>query len=279
MSDNLKEVQDFIGSGLYFPSYTHVNADSSRKGIEKTGKIMAPRIALANGIIPFSGEELWYTFMFRSTHVSVSEYPTYSNHPWQRYLSYGCTGWTPERSRELVDMFTEFMKTRVDERIFSLVDFEFPFDKVDTKIQLEGCIELERNRQEAYREMSPEEQQAIRNPEPDIYVFDEKLDKSIRREMVGREHLRFSHPFVPCEIKLQRYLLGMFTSSDTTQTRDWVEEIAERPIPVASIGSLQTCETLMKGFYGEDFKKGDFYRRVRNDEPFRQDIVAKVMEL
>lgn len=50
------EVVAVESTGIFDFNYTHVSSDTARAGIQKTGKIMAPRVALAHDVVGFSGE-------------------------------------------------------------------------------------------------------------------------------------------------------------------------------------------------------------------------------
>ena len=84
-------------------AYTHATSHTSRRGIEKTKKLMSPRIALAHGIVPFSGEPLAYTYIFRAYYVSLSSYPVaIDGHNWRKYIIHGMLAWTVEESNSCI---------------------------------------------------------------------------------------------------------------------------------------------------------------------------------
>ena len=81
---------------------------------------------------------------------------------------------------------------------------------------------------------------------PSIYVFGEKLSTLVSgRELFGEPMRQVPHPFAPGEIKLERYLKGIFTSVDVDETKQWISGIVGRDIPVGSIDALATWEDVL----------------------------------
>ena len=146
-----QEVRSLIDTSIFWISYTHLSSTSARSGITKTGKIMAPRIALAHDIVPFSGEPDWRTYMFRAYHVSVTGYYPKSEHWWRNYVHHGSLVWTPQQSEEVITFFEE-EKVRIKERPLNRVDFERPEIRAEEIIKLDECIALEKLKQERYAE-------------------------------------------------------------------------------------------------------------------------------
>ncbi len=240
------EVESLKDSGIFDIYYTHVTSHTAREGIEKTGKLMAPRIALAHDIVPFSGECMWQTYLIRAYYVSVSDYlHGDGEHHWQRYLGYAMSIWTPESSKDII-AFLEEEKKRINERKYNLADWNNPSLRNKLKTEIDGCIALEKLRQERYSELSEKEREGILNPKPEIYVFNDDLWKLLSRERIFGENklVKLSHPIAPGEIKLERYLTGMFTSLDVTETREWVSSVVERYVPVGSLDALATWEEM-----------------------------------
>jgi len=240
--DEVKRLKD---SGIFDISYTHATSNIARFGINKTGKIMSPRVAIANGIVPFSGECLWGTYLFRAYHVSVSEYPeAIDGHNWHRYINYGMGVWTPEISEQSIFFFEEEKKRIVDQPK-CLADFYCPSRKKEIEIKIDGCIEIEKLRQERYKELSEKEKINIENPLPEVYVFDSNLRGLVsRRYLFGKPLSQVSHPFAPAEINLKRYLTGIFTSLDVDETKAWISRVVRKEIPVGSLDALATWEEI-----------------------------------
>lgn len=236
-------VEKMLPTGIFDISYTHTTSHSARPGIEKTGKIMAPAIALANDVVPFSGEFLWFTYLFRAYHVSVSSYPNaIDDHNWRRYLMHGKVAWNPESSEKFIASLQSDHK-HISEVPYNLVDFKVPGRRVDIKAKIDGCIELEKSRQERWKILTDQEKATIQNPQPEIYVFGSNLKAILMPATIfGKPLERHSHPFIPAEINLNRYLKGMFTSQVVSETRAWISQVLGREIPVASIDALDTWE-------------------------------------
>lgn len=250
------EVRRVESTGIFDLSYTHITSHLTRKGVEQTGKLMAPRIALANGIVPFLGEPDWKTYLFRAYYISLSRYGNGSyerEHSWHCYLQNTRLQWTPEASKELISFF-ETEKMRVKKEPYCLADFKDPNRILDMKISLEGCIELEQLKQEKYPTLSPEEQGEIKHPEPELYGFGTEVSASIARGTFGQAWGKIPHPFVPAEINLRRYLKCMFTSLDVGATHEWISGIVGRDVPVASLDALATWEEMNGMWYGNQHK-------------------------
>src|SRR3989338_2382633 len=264
MNSNFDSVKRLITTDIFFPSYTHVNADISRPGIEKTGKLMAPSIALSHGIVPFSGEALGITYLFRAYHVSVSKYPP-NGHSWQFYLPYGKAGWSQEKSEAFVAELRETEKN-IEERPYGYMDFEHPHVRPQELMQIRECIKLEETRQKKYVELTPKEQKAIQNPNPDIYLLNGNLPIEWYTQLFQASRQNFPHPFVPAEINLGRYLLGMFTSQDVQETRNWIGRVVNRNVPVGSIDSLVAWEETMRELNTYNLESegriSDFYWKI-----------------
>ncbi len=239
------EVMRLKETGIFNIRYTHMTAHTARPGITKTGKIMAPALALAAGVVPFSGEPFSYTYLFRAYHVSVSEYPhALDGHHWRHYMGYSGIVWTPEASREWVTDMERQKKELIGKKP-DLGDFLHPEDKQRRMIQIEECIRLEKARQERYDTMAEGEKAELRHPKPEMYVFGRELDDAVARgKLFGKPVQRNDHPFVPAEINLYRYLKGMFTSLDGAETKRWVREVSKREIPVGSLDALATWERM-----------------------------------
>ncbi len=274
------EVRSLIDTDIFWISYTHLSSTISRDGIRKTGKIMAPRIAIAHDIVPFIGEPDWRTYMFRAYHVSVTDYyPTESEHRWRNYLHHASLVWTPEGSNGVIEFFEE-EKKKVEERPYALADFTNPEIRAEQLVKLDQCIELERLKQQRYAEMSDEERAVLSNPKPDIYVFGSKLGKLVhRKELFGKPMGQVPHPFAPGEIKLERYLKGMFTSVDVDETREWISGIVGGDVPVGSIDALATWEDTITGIpLRREYAGQQFYWKVMGDTEVRQKAVDQVLE-
>jgi len=281
MNSNLASVQALIETDIFFPSYTHVNADTSRHGIEQTGKLMSPSIALSNKIVPFSGESLGVTYLFRTFHVSVSKYPP-TEHSWRDYLDYGKEGWSPEKSIKFIAELKKAV-TKINERSYGYMDFEHPHVRPQNLRQFTECMRLEEIRQQKYSELTPEEQNSIQNPNPDIYLFNENLPILWYTQLFQASRQNASHPFVAGEINLTRYLTGMFTSQDAQDTESWISQIVKRKVPVGSIDDLITWEKTMPKLSthnneseGENFK---FYQKIRESSDFKQKVIEEVLSL
>lgn len=281
MNSNLDSVKEVVTTDIFFPSYTHVNADISRPGIEKTGKLMAPSIALSHGIVPFSGEALGITYLFRAYHVSVSKYPP-NRHSWQVYLPYGKAGWSPEESEAFVAELREIEKN-IEEKPYGYLDFEHPHLRPQGLIEIREGIRLEETRQQKYAVLTLEEQKAIQNPKPDIYLFNDNLPIKWYTLLFQASRQNFSHPFVPAEINLGRYLLGMFTSQDVQETQDWIGRVVNRNVPVGSIDSLVAWEETMRKLntYNDESEGriGTFYWKIRENPEFKQRVIREVLSL
>lgn len=238
-----EEVEALKPTGIFDISYTHATSHTSRPGIEKTGKLMAPRIALANDIVPFSGEPMWGTYLFRAYHVSLSSYPhALDGHNWRRYILHGSLVWTPEASEEVIRMF-EADKKKILEEPYCAADFNDPGRRTDLIIQIDGCIELERVKQRKYATFNDLEKRDIANPKPEIYVFDDRVREILSPgTMFGKSIEQHSHPFVPAEINLRRYVSGLFTSLAVDETRKWISRVLGREVPVGSLDALHTWE-------------------------------------
>lgn len=256
MSYQLKYVPDEVRrvepTGIFDMSYTHITSNLTRKGVEQTGKLMAPRIALANGIVPFLGEPMWQTYLFRAYYVSLSQYgnSSYSEeHSWHGYLRNAGLHWTSEASREII-VFFEGEKNRVVEEPYCLADANYPERRHEMKVKLEGCIELEQLKQERYPLLSEAEKEEIKHPKPELYGFGSEVRAIITRETFGEQLKQIPHPFVPAEINLRRYLKCMFTSLDVATTHDWISNVVGRNIPVASLDALATWEEMNGHWYG-----------------------------
>ncbi|MEK9159636.1 MAG: hypothetical protein AAB383_02810 [Patescibacteria group bacterium] len=238
-----EEVEALKPTGIFNISYTHATSSTSRPGIEKPGKLMAPRIALANEAVPFSGEPQWYTYLFRGYYVSLSSYPdALDDHKWQTYIAHGSLLWTPEGSEGLIRLL-EAEKRRILDAPYRKADFDDPRRKTDARIKIDGCIELERAKQEKYATLDDIEKARIADPKPEIYVFDDRVKEILSPGIIfGKSLQQHSHPFVPAEINLERYLSGMFTSLEVGKTREWISGVLERDVPVGSLDALNTWE-------------------------------------
>ena len=77
--------------------------------------------------------------------------------------------------------------------------------------------------------------------------------------------------------------MGMFTSRDVQQTKDWISEIVYRDVPVGSIDSFVTWEKTMPNLStlrdesGKDVFK--FYRGIRENPDFKQRVIQEVLLL
>ncbi len=278
--EEVRNLIDMSDSSIFWINYTHLSSTNSRKGIQQTGKIMAPRIALAHDIVPFSGEPDWRTYLFRAYHVSVTNYdPLGGDHHWRNYLHYGSLIWTPEGSNQVIQFFEEEQKI-IQDRPFNYVDFERPEVRSEQLLRLDQCIELEKIRQARYAQMSEEEQQAIKKPKQDIYVFGPELRKLVsRRELFGKSMQQVSHPFAPAEINLKRYLKGMFTSADKDETKQWISEIVRRNVTVGSIDALATWENALKEIpLRLEYVGQQLYWKMLGNLEIRQKAIEQVME-
>ncbi len=242
--DVQEEVETLEKTGIFTDMrYTHATSHLTRKGVEQTGKIMAPRIAMAHNIVPFSGEPRMDTYMFRAYHVSVSEYPrAIDGHNWHRYINYGKIDWTPEGSqRSILELLKE--KKAFHARPFGLVDHYHRDHRMKIDMYYDGYIEVEEARQKRYAELTQAERDEIRNPRPELYVFGKSLRKKVSgRTLFGQPMLQVPHPFAPAEITLNRHLIGMFTSLDVNQTREWISGVVKKVVPVGSLDALATYE-------------------------------------
>lgn len=257
MPSQLKYVPDEVRrvepTGIFDMSYTHITSHLTRKGVEQTGKLMAPRIALANGIVPFIGEPDWQTYLFRAYYVSLSLYGKGSyeqEHSWHKYFKNTELHWTLERSKELITFF-EAEKKRVEGEPYCLADSRIPDRRREMKLKLDGCIELEQVKQERYPLLSEAEQEEINHPKPELYGFGEGVRAIITRETFGQAWNNIPHPFVPAEINLRRYLKCMFTSLDVATTHEWISGVLGRDIPVASLDALATWEEMNGMWFGK----------------------------
>lgn len=275
------EVLQLVHTGLFFPSYTHVAATVARSGIGKTGKLMAPAIAMAHGVVPFTGEPMWHTYGLRMYHVSVSEYPPHE-HSWRLYAQqwrYPEIRWTPESSTRAIAHYEEKQRA-VREAPLRWRDFTNPRARRNDLVILGECIELERRRQATYAEMSAEERVALEHPRPELYAFDGSLAKILRRKPVYDDTARAEHPFAPAEIKLERYLTGMFTSADVPSTRVWLERTTGKSLPVASLDALIAWEALyptLPSYRAEPSVHAFFFGIARNPE-FRQQVITETQQ-
>ena len=224
-------------------AYTHLTSHTAREGIAQTGKIMAPRIALAHDVVPFSGETAFYTYFFRAYHVSVSSYPHAIDHnTWRHYLAHGMTSWSPEGSATVVEWLEE-EKKKYAEAPFRLRYFLLPGARQETQDKIDGCIEIEKQRQRRFAEMNDAQRHDVENPQPELYVFDERLrDITAKGIVFGQPMQQVPHPFIPAEINLRRYLIGMFTSLQIDETRAWIARVIGREVPVGSLNALATWE-------------------------------------
>ena len=244
-----EEVQRMEETGIFDIAYTHITSHTARKGVEKTKQLMATRIAIDQGIIPFSGEwDLTYRvhdYLVSAYCVSLSSYPqSIDRHNWHRYLQNNVVFWVPEYSQKAVEYLKE-NKQKFIEEPYGLSDFMNTGRRSKVIMAIDGCIEVEELRQKAYAEMSDEERYEIQNPKPEIYVFGQNLEETLSPgEIFGKRLEQHSHPFALARIKLEQYLKGMFTSLDVKATKDWVFNVAGRDIPVASIDALATWEGL-----------------------------------
>lgn len=271
-----EEVAEVIDTGIFWIKYTHVTTDISRQGIEKTGKIMAPSIALGYDILPFNGEFLWFTYFFKHYHVSVSVYPP-REHQWSNYI-YGPVVWTPEGSSEWV-MELEKIKQRIQARKPGLQEFLNPDSRIEPLMAIDECIELEERRRITYKQMTDEERGLLHTQKHEIYVFDNRLDRLLQRRVAYKEG-HIEHPFAPGEIKLERYLVGMFTNRDVPETRSWISNLVGRSVPVASIDTLATWEEIFPRLpiFRDDPNDFSFYESLRKEEAVRGRIIKEVQE-
>ncbi len=272
-----EEVAQVISSGIFWISYTHVTTDLSREGIGKTGKIMAPSIALGHDIVPFTGEFEWSTYLFRHYHVSVSLYPP-CEHQWRHYIN-GPIIWAPDSSRKWVTEL-EDVQQQIQRKKTNWEDFLNPDKRAGLLLAINECINLEHTRQRVYEQMTPEKRERLSGQKHEIYVFGSKLGPLVRRKIAYQERSHVEHPFAPGEIKLERYLLGMFTYRDVAETRTWVSNIAGREIPVASVDALATWEDIFPKLpvVCEYPNHSSFYESLRKSEEVKQRTRREAIE-
>ncbi len=243
------EVDALRGTGIFDIKYTHVTGHGTRRGVEMSGKLQAPRLAIASGTVPFSGEHQLYTYFFCAYHVSVSEYPdARENNNWRfyvNYLGYGSRpSWTMESSIKSLE-WLESEKIRIRDESYCFVDFQDPDRRTRLLIKIDEVMELEKLHQERFALLGAEEREEILHPQPEVYVFGKDLERAIAGPVLfGQAMHRYPHPFVPAEINLKRYLKGMFTSRDVTQTQSWISSVAGRNVPVGSLDALATWEVM-----------------------------------
>ena len=283
MGTSISAIKELIHTDIFFPSYTHCNADSARVGIEKTGKLMAPSIALAHDIVPFCGESLGMTYFFRAYHVSVSRYPPADkDQSWHRYLSYGKQGWSVESSeafiKELRASYDHIRNAKPN-----MANFQYPYLRGQQLAQIEECVHLETLRQETFKTLPMQQQMIIQNPKPDIYLLNDTLPITFNTKVWHEYRQADSHPSMPAEINLSRYLQGMVTSHDIKQTKEWISNIAGKEIPVASIDTLIAWENTIRKLRTHE-KESDgnthtFYWKIREDLLFKQKVIKEVLSL
>lgn len=237
------EVKSKVGSGIFFTNYTHATGSCNREGIERTGKLLAPSLCMAEGIIPFSGENLPYTFLTRLYYLSVSSFLS-SEHHWSRYIQYGTRVWRPEQSRGFIAEMEAEIRT-LERMPMTLAHFTAPRIRENQILALQENIIFESERQRAYSRMGPQERRSLQNPEPDIYAFGPDIRTIRSIALGGVRHRPCEHPLVELQIKM-RHLAGMFTSEDRVPlTKEWAGALAGRDIPVASVDALATWEAML----------------------------------
>ncbi|HLG25068.1 MAG TPA: hypothetical protein VI564_09120 [Candidatus Nanoarchaeia archaeon] len=271
------EVKEDIFSGIFFPNYTHISSNTSREGINKTSKLMCISTAISEGAVPFSGEPDLNTYLTRAFYISLSRYPQNDEHSWSHYVDYGYIRWTPESSSQLVLFFKSELE-RLDGIEFHLGDVRDPGWRARRKIKIDECIRFEEVRQEVYETLSDKQKELIAEPRPDIYVFDYRLKPKITYHKFNEEATT-PHPLVVSDINLKNYLIGMFTSLDIKETKDWISNVAEREVPVASIDALATCEKMVKTlplFKGQ-VNMNSFYESIRADDQFKQRVIEEIL--
>ena len=268
-----KEVAEIVDTGIFWINYTHLTTDFSRQGIEKTGKILSAGTAMGDGIIPFTGEFLLVSHLGKRYVVSVSDYPPQS-HSWRDYIS-TFQAWTPEGSDAWIAKMKEY-RGNVLERKINLGDFLNPNLKQNVAHLIDECIESEEHRKKTYGAMNDEERGRLKNQRPEIYAFDSKLSKLVRKNL-PRYGVKSDHPIAPSEIKLERYLTGMFTEGDVAETARWVSNLVGRSIPVASIDALATWETIFPQLpIAQKFERpGFFYRALMDDLSVRSAAISE----
>ena len=271
------EMLKMLDSGIFWIKYTHVTSDINREGIAKTKKLMAPSVAMAFDIVPFSGEYLWFTYLFRHYHVSLSAYPPKA-HKWENYLT-GPLVWTPEGSEGFIEELKK-IKQEIEERKPNLFDFLHPEFRTDPIIAIEECIRFEKLRQRRYAWMDEPEREALKNQCHEIYVFDERMAPYVRR-VTAHKFEKAEHPFMPGEINLTRYLKGMFTWRDVDETIEWISQLVGRDVPVASIDALATWDEIFPklSVCKEHSNHFHFYEKLIEDEQVRARAVRETWEM
>ncbi len=269
-----KEVKEKIGTGIFWPAFTHVTGTCNRDGIAKTGKLMSPSVALTNGIVSFSGEYLPFTFLFRMYNISLSRYPKLE-HSWHWYTGYSKVFWTPEKSERFINQMREEIE-EIKKKPMDYSHFSNPSIRRDNIISLEENIRFENERQRTYNKMSADEREKLNHSKPDIYLFGDNLNVIWK--------MRDPHPYRVSDINLQKYLIGIFTADDLKQTKEWSSSFTGKNIHVASIDALATWETMFRKLLSyEDHKPYDesffFKLRLQNNEDLRQRVIKEVKEM
>lgn len=270
-----EEVKQMVETGIFFSLYTHVSSDVNRPGIERTRKIMSIGTALANGVVPFSGESTAseefapYSFLFRYFNVSLSQNGS-SNHGWKDYICYGASVWTQEVSDKMIAKMIKTIKNRRD----------LPPEII---ANIEQCIEFECLRQRKYERMELDEKKMLLNPKPEVYTFERDIGMLAEREAAMRKKNGWITitPTVPAEVDLETYLSGMFTTNDVDETKQWVQGIIQRKIPVASLDSFFLWDTIMPRLpsYRELPNPVGYIAKINENYEFKARVIREAQRL